>query len=143
MSGTKKQIQDRVNATFNAAMNRWKKPAGGERPNAPPSYCNRCNGIGHRAADCRCSKAMTCVDCKGTRHKDRYSGYCPWNTSNFTLPVEERTPDNPKIKRPAAPANNSGTQPQRNNRYADNCAATVNQVIDRILHNQDGNDRGR
>ena len=87
--------------------------------------------------------SITCVDCKGTHHKDRYSGYCPWNTSNFTLPVEERTPDNPKIKRPTAPANNSGTQPQRNNRYADNCAATVNQVIDRILHNQDGNDRGR
>ena len=85
---------------------------------------------------------MVCVDCKGTRHKDRYSGYCPWNSSNFTLPVEERTPDNPKIRRPTS-GSNSGNQPQRNNRYADNCAATVNQVIDRILHNQDGNDRDR
>ena len=76
---------------------------------------------------------MTCIDCKGPRHKDCYSGYCPWNSSNFTLPMEERTPDNPKIRNPAA-GSNAGAQPQRNNRYTDNCAATVNQVIDRILH---------
>ena len=123
-------------------MNKWRKPFGTERSNATPSFCNRCNGIGHRAVDCRCSKTMVCVDCKGTHHKDRYSGYCPWNSSNFTLPVEERTPDNPKIRRPTS-GSNPGAQPQRNNRYADNCAATVNQVIDRILHNQDGNDRDR
>ena len=85
---------------------------------------------------------MVCVDCKGTHHKDRYSGYCPWNTSNFTLPVEERTPDNPKIRRPTA-GSNSGAQPQRNNKYADNCAATVNQVIDRILHNPDNTNRNQ
>ena len=85
---------------------------------------------------------MMCVDCKGTRHKDRYSGYCSWNTTNFTLPVEERTPDNPKIKRPTQ-ENPVGTQPQRSNKYVDSCAATVNQVFDKILHNQDRAGRGQ
>ena len=135
MSGTKDQIQDRANAT----INRWKRSNGAERPSSTLSFCNRCNGSGYRASDCRCSKTMVCVDCKGTRHRDRYSGYCPWNTSNFTLPVAERTPDNPKIRRPTS-ENSSGTYPPRINKYADNCAATVNQVIDRILHN-DNTDR--
>ena len=62
MSGMKDQIQDRANAT----VNKWRKPFGTERSNPTPSFCNRCNGIGHRANDCRCSKMMTCVDCKGT-----------------------------------------------------------------------------
>ena len=60
---------------------------------------------------------------------------------NFTLHLEEHTPDNPKIKRPTQ-ENAARTQPQRNNKYVDSCAATVNQVIDKILHNQDSADRG-
>ena len=117
-------------------MIRWKRPNGVERSNTAISFCNRCNGSGHHASDCRCSKLMVCVDCKGTRHKDRYSGYCSWNTTNFTLPVDERTPDNQKIKRPTQ-ENAVGTQPQRSNKYVDSCACTVNHFIDKILHNQD------
>ena len=127
MSGTKDQVQDKANAT----VNRWRKPAGTERPNSLPSFCNRCNGINHWANECRSSKSLTCVDCKVPRHRDRYSGYCSWNTSNFTLPVEERTPDNPKIRRPAQ--ENAGTQQPRDNKYINSCAATVNQVIDKII----------
>ena len=51
-------------------------------------------------------------------------------------------PRNPKIKRPTQD-NAGGTQPQRNNRYVDSCAATVNQVMDKILHNQGSADRGQ
>ena len=116
MSGTKDQVQDKANATFN----KWKRPNRAERSNTTISYCNRCNSSGHRTSDCKCSKSMVCVDCKGTRHCDRYSGYCSWNTTNFMLPVEKRTPDNPKIKRPTQ-ENAGGTQPQRNSRYVDSC----------------------
>ena len=41
------------------------------------------------------------------------------------------------------PKNKEASIREQSNRYADNCAVTVNQVIDRILHNQDGNDRDR
>ena len=54
--------------------------------------------------------------------------------------MEECTPDNPKIRRPTQ-ENTAGTQPQRNNKYMDSCATTVNQVIDKILHNQDNTNR--
>ena len=47
---------------------------------------------------------MVCPDCKGTRHKDKYSGYCSRNISNFTIPEGERTPNNPKLKQPGQQA---------------------------------------
>ena len=46
------------------------------------------------------AKDLKCVDCKKGRHKDRYSGFCDWNTTNFTIPEAERTADNPKIRAP-------------------------------------------
>ena len=82
-----------------------------------------------------CIRDRVCADCKTPRHRDRYSGYCSWNTSNFTLPVEERTPDNPKIRRPTQ-ENAGGSQQPRDNKYINSCAATVNQVIDKIIKNQ-------
>ena len=49
MSGAKDPIQDKANAT----VNRWRKPAGTDRSNSLPSFCNRCNGMNHRANECR------------------------------------------------------------------------------------------
>ena len=85
---------------------------------------------------------MVCVDCKGTCHRDHYSGYCSWNTTNFTLPVEKRTPENPKIREPTQETA-GGTQPQKSNRYVDSCAATVDKVIDRIRQTKNSGDRGQ
>ena len=56
--------------------------------------------------------------------------------------MEESTPENPKIRKPTQD-NAGGTQPPKNNRYLDSCAATVNQVIDKILQTKNSVDRGQ
>ena len=106
MSGNNDAVQDKAAATFN----KWKKGNQGDKPSAPTSYCNRCNSSGHRAHECQSSKSMVCSDCKGTRHRNKFSGYCSWNSANITIPVEERTQDTPKIRQPTQQAAGGGQQ---------------------------------
>jgi hypothetical protein len=72
--------------------------------------CNRCNKLYHLARDCKSAKNLKCTDCKKEKHLNKFSGYCDWNTSNFTIPLNEQTENNPKIKAPQPKQDSTTTQ---------------------------------
>ena len=76
----------------NGGGNAGKKKAG--------LLCNKCNAIGHYANDCNTAAKLTCTKCSKKGHRDQWSGYCPWNSTNFMVPTEQRIAENTNIKPP-------------------------------------------
>ena len=72
--------------------------------------CNCCNGSGHIARDCYTKSKLSYQDCRNNNnpegakgHKNKYSGRCPLNTLDFTIPMNEPNKYPPTTGNPALP----------------------------------------
>ena len=82
--------------------------------------CNCCNGSNHVAKDCYTKSKLSCYDCRNNNnpegakgHKNKYSGRCPLNPSDFTIPMNEPNKQ-PPTTNPALPPPPTGPYPPTN-----------------------------